>query len=340
MSDENREIKAVIELPRDKWTEFVYNHPHGNIFQTPEMFEVYKNTKNYEPFFIAVENNEKEILAILLTLIQKEYSSFLGKFTSRSIIFGSPLLKKYDLEVLNLLLYEYNNLIRKKVIYSQFRNFWEQKWEKPIFEKYGFIYDQHLNIIIDLTVGKDKLWKNLSNSRQKGIRKAIKNNFDFEISDSKDLISYFYKLLENTYMNAKLPYPKIDFFYSLHKELTPDKLKFFTLSKDNEKLIILIALIFKNRVYGFFMGTTRDNEHLKMRPVDLLFWEVLNWAYESGFTKFDWLGAGRPDQEYGVRKFKLQYGGEVVEWGRYEKIHKPFMMNMGKTGLKIWQKFK
>lgn len=37
-----------------KWSDFVYNHKHGNIFQTPEMAEVYKRTKNCEPITLAV----------------------------------------------------------------------------------------------------------------------------------------------------------------------------------------------------------------------------------------------------------------------------------------------
>jgi len=36
-----------------RWGEFVYNHPKGNIFQTPEMAEVYRRTKNYEPITLA-----------------------------------------------------------------------------------------------------------------------------------------------------------------------------------------------------------------------------------------------------------------------------------------------
>ena len=32
--------RVVRELDRQKWGEFVYNHPHGNIFQTQEMYEV------------------------------------------------------------------------------------------------------------------------------------------------------------------------------------------------------------------------------------------------------------------------------------------------------------
>jgi len=332
--------KVVRELDREKWSEFVYDHPYGNIFQTPEMFEVYKNTKNYEPVFLAVENNNKEILAILLAVIQKEYSSFLGDFTARSIIFGSPILKTDNLDILDLILNEYNNIVRKKVIYSQFRNFWEQKNETAIFEKHDFVYEQHLNIIIDLNSDKDTLWENLSNSRRKGIRKAKGNNFVFGVTDSQKIIPTFYNLLSKTYKHSKLPHPKIDFFYAIHKELSPDKIKYFTLSKDQKNIVVLVALIFKNCLYGFYMGTIRDNEYLKMRPVDLFFWEVLCWAKENGCTTYDWLGAGKPNKEYGVRKFKLQYGGKITELGRYEKVHKPFLMKMGKMGLKIWQKLK
>ena len=36
----------ITESPDTKqWSEFVLNHPHGNIFQTPEMAEVYKIKK-------------------------------------------------------------------------------------------------------------------------------------------------------------------------------------------------------------------------------------------------------------------------------------------------------
>jgi len=49
-----------------QWGEFVYNHPHGNIFQTPEMAEVYKRTKNYEPITLAaIDTKNDEMLAIL-----------------------------------------------------------------------------------------------------------------------------------------------------------------------------------------------------------------------------------------------------------------------------------
>ena len=48
------------------WSEFVYGHPYGNIYQTPEMAEVYKRTKNYEPISLAVidENDNLSLIHI------------------------------------------------------------------------------------------------------------------------------------------------------------------------------------------------------------------------------------------------------------------------------------
>ncbi len=42
-------LKGAREPNPDKWADFVYNHPNGNIFQTPDMYQVYKHKKNYEP---------------------------------------------------------------------------------------------------------------------------------------------------------------------------------------------------------------------------------------------------------------------------------------------------
>lgn len=57
----------IIESPDTKqWSEFVLNHPCGSIFQMPEMAEVYKRTKNYEPITLAVvDTRNVEKLAFL-----------------------------------------------------------------------------------------------------------------------------------------------------------------------------------------------------------------------------------------------------------------------------------
>ena len=52
--------KIVRELNKVKWASFVYTHPNGSIFQKSEKYEVYKNTKNYEPVFLAILDDNDE----------------------------------------------------------------------------------------------------------------------------------------------------------------------------------------------------------------------------------------------------------------------------------------
>ena len=40
------------------------------------------------------------------------------------------------------------------------------------------------------------------------------------------------------------------------------------------------------------------------------------------------------------KDYKKKFGGEFVNYGRFEKVHKPFFFQFGKLGLKIWQKVK
>ena len=47
------------------------NHPKGNIFQTPEMYEGYERTKNYEPIFLAVVEESDNIKSMLLVGLRK-----------------------------------------------------------------------------------------------------------------------------------------------------------------------------------------------------------------------------------------------------------------------------
>ncbi len=130
-----REYRVTSKIDRKQWSDFVFNHPQGNIFQTPEMFDVFMAAKNNHPILTAVSNGDNEIVGILAAVIQREYSGFLGKFTSRSIIRGGPLILDNNEEVLDIILKEYNKAINKRVIYSQFRNLWNKEGHENIFDR-------------------------------------------------------------------------------------------------------------------------------------------------------------------------------------------------------------
>ncbi len=330
--------KIVHELDDQRWSEFVLNHPNRNPFQTPKMLTVLKNSKYYSYIFLAAIDADNNVKGILLSQLQKDYKGILGEFTARSIIWGGPLVFEDDPFLTILLLNEYEKIAAKKAIYTQFRNLWKISNEDA-YLKSGFIYEEHLNIIVDLSVTEETLWKSIKKSRKEGIRKAIRNNLVFEVVNCKKNISTFYELLKNTFASVKKPFPKIDFFYGISEYFDNKDTKIFQLKKDNTVIVSLLAFTYNNCIYAYYIGTNREHKYFVMRPIDLLYWEVMRWGVNNGFKTFDWMGAGKPDVEYGVRKFKLQYGGNLLALGRYGKTHKPNLMKLGKAGLKIMQKF-
>ena len=62
---------------------------------------------------------------------------------------------------------------------------------------------------------------------------------------------------------------------------------------------------------------------------------AIEYAKQKDIPIFDFMGAGVPDKPYGVRDFKMEFGGEAVEFGRYLYVRKPLLYKIGKLGVNI-----
>lgn len=334
------EYRLATEIDRRQWSDFVWNHADGNIFQTPEMFDVFMMTKNNQPILMAVTDAAGQILGILVVVIQIEYAEFIGKFSSRAIIRGGPLILNNNVDVLNFMLKEYNKVIPKRAIYSEVRNLCQQAGGfKECFEKNGFIYEEHLNILLNIEQPEEALWKNIHSKRRNEIRRARKEGtFTRELTCPKE-IEEVYDILKDVYDKAGLPLYDRSMFSSAFGMLRPNGLVRFFGAINRDKLIgVIIVLCYKDRVYDWYAGSRREYYH--KYPNDLLPWETFLWGKKNGYKIFDFGGTGKPNQPYGVRDYKKKFGGEFVCFGRYEKIHKPFLMKIAKLGFKLWQELR
>ena len=52
------------------------------------------------------------------------------------------------------------------------------------------------------------------------------------------------------------------------------------------------------------------------------------------------MGAGTPNEAYGVRDFKAKFGGKEVEHGRFLCVTKPILYMIGVIGVKILKAIK
>jgi len=331
-------ITNINNIDKKEWSNFVNNHPDGNIFQTPEMFDLYNRTEKHDPVVLCIKENE-EIVGILLAVIQKEHKGLIGKFSSRSIIMGGPLIKNNDRKILELLLKEYNKTIRRKVIYSQFRNFRDWDVLKDKFENYGFEYEEHLNILFNLDLSKDELLNQMHKQRRHNVRRAKNKGVIFkEITNSNEIKSC-YELVKETYKRVKLPYPENSYFQNSYDIFYTNKyIRFFGAYIGKKIIGTRIVLCYKDLVYDWYAGSSFVDKN--KYPNDFLPWEVMLWSKNNGYKIFDFGGAGKPGIPYGVRDYKKKFGGEFVNYGRFEKIHNKILFILGSFLFKIYKRIK
>ena len=108
------------------------------------------------------------------------------------------------------------------------------------------------------------------------------------------------------------------------------------LVKIDNKIIGGIACVIMpdNTIYELYVCGL-DKEYKDCSPSVMATFGAIEYGYKNGLKRFDFMGAGKPDENYGVRDFKEKFGGKLVEHGRFLKINNSFMFNLGKFGLKI-----
>jgi len=90
--------------------------------------------------------------------------------------------------------------------------------------------------------------------------------------------------------------------------------------------------IYQKTIYEWYLAGI-DGVFKNIYPSVLATWAPIEYAAKNGLKYFDFMGAGKPDDDYGVRQFKSKFGGMEVEYGRYLFINKPLLYNVGKFGL-------
>lgn len=334
-------IEIRDSIDREKWDDFVFKHPKGNIFQTSYMADVYSSTKNYEPVSLAVVDLESnDIIAVLQAVIVQQMGGVFSLFSSRSIIYGGPIYdeKKENIEAIRTLIGHYEKLVASKVIYTEIRNMWDTWQIGSILDQNGYSYTDHFNALIDLNKPINELWSQLKRDKKRGIKKSEELGIKIEISQNKESIKVFYELVKETYNRAKVPLAPISFFEAAFEILVPEQKALLLFARDNANNIIAtqFVLMYKDRIYAWYTGS--KEEYLKYHPGDALIWYLLKYGSEHGYKVFDFGGGGGPDKNENLREYKSRFGTEFPCYGRYEKTYSETRSKIAITGLNIYKR--
>lgn len=332
----NCQIKINQEIDRQGWDDFVSRHPEGNIFQTPEMYDFFLTVKNYKPIALACISEDGNIMGILSGVIEKEHRGILGKLSSRAIVWGGPLLpdEAGEQEAFNLLLHTFVEKIKKETIYIEFRNLFDMKKNEKIFAENGFHFGEHLNFRVKTDDG-EAVQKRLSSSRKRQIKKSVASGVKIAEAENIGQVEEFYGILADLYKNkVHKPLPDWSFFCNFFKERK--RLGVYLLVRFKDKTIggILCPLFNSKTLYEWYICGL-DTEYPEQYPSVMATWVAIEYAQKNGLKCFDFMGAGSPDRDYGVREFKARFGGEQVNFGRFTRINNKALFELGKKGLKV-----
>ena len=147
----------------------------------------------------------------------------------------------------------------------------------------------------------------------------------------------WYRLLRETYRRAHVPVPHPSLFEAAFDVLLPRGMIKFVIARVGPVAVACSAeLLYKDTIYGWYGGS--DRSYSSYIPNDLLMWNVLEWGARNGYHVYDFGGAGKPEEAYGVRAFKAKFGGELVNFGRYVCVHSGVRLSISKLAYRAYQK--
>lgn len=332
-------MKVVQSIEEPVWRQFIEAQPASNIFHTPEMFQVFARTKGHRPTLRAVTDDGVGLLALLLP-IQITLLGCLHRLTTRAVAYGSVLYApgSEGQKALDLLLRIYGQEVSGGPLFTELRNLSNQQSVQPILRAHGFVYEEYLNYLIDLKRPPEDILQSIGRRTRKNIRRGLRQG-EVVVEEVKErkLVGACYDLLCQSYQAAQVPLVDRSHFEAAFDLLYPKGMVRFTLARvDQTPVATSVELLYKDVVYGWYGGV--DRTYSSYMPNELVMWHILRWGAENGYSVYDFGGAGKPDEEYGVRDFKAKFGGELVCFGRNICVHAPFSLGLSKLGYSIYRR--
>lgn len=330
------EIIEVKDINHSAWADLAKTSPVATWFQTQAAYDFFDGIPFLEAFAFAVAS-ERQLKGVVVGYIQKDGSKLKRFFSRRAIVLGGPLLEDtITEEELACLLCCVKDRVGKKTIFIEFRNFSDYNRWRITFERCGFQYQPHYDIHVD-TTSMESVNDHLGKSRKRDVRVSMRDGALVVTNPSLPQIYEFYGILKTLYVTkVKTPLFPIEFFERLS---TLDTSAFLLVEYAGRIIGGTVCVGLPGIALYEMYACGEDGVHKTIFPSEVATFAGLQYAAENGYPKFDMMGAGKPDDGgYGVRDFKLKFGGELLELGRYNCVCKPLLFQIGKLGVRIMKK--
>ena len=334
------EVQITEKVDEELWNDELKYVSSSSIYQVPSFLEVYKETFKAHPIFIYIKN-KGQIVGQHAALIYSDYfwkdaPVIIQKIASK-LNLGSLLRWEYgpiihDLknkdQILHTILSSIDTVANQhKIDIIKGSTFPEiTPSSDDIFKKYNYKIKNWATFLIDLHNEPDEIFNSLSKTTRYDIRKAEKNNLEFEIAKN---FSSYQELVELSLKIKKKKGQKIkehskfyeQFWNSLYQK---GFLQVFLARMNGELLGGIEVLIFNKNVHQY--GVV-NSENKQFQAGSFLTWNAIKWSIQNQYRTFD-MGGVNPEPENEKENligfYKSKWAGKQFYFNRYTKIRNNF----------------
>jgi hypothetical protein len=291
-------------LSDSRWGRLVERHPDSSVFHTPGWLQALSETYGYEPFVYTTSPPEMELTN---GIVACNVRSLLTGSRAVSLPFSDHCQPLIDNAAgLNVLI----EFIAKRLGKERWKYFeLRPRWRDSVVQELEIEIarsDHFLQHAIDLRPDIDTLFKNLQKSSvQRKIRRAEREQLQYEEGHSEQLVREFYKLLILTRRRHGLPPQPLVWFMNLVR-IFGDNLKIRMASKDDVPLASILTISHK-RTLVYKYGCS-DSKFHNLGGMALVLWRAIRDGKQSGAVELD---LGRSDAtNAGLIAFKENWGSK------------------------------
>ncbi len=263
-----------------------------------------------------------------------------GELTSEDLLFLRKVGRQRKAFMIKVEPYLEANQEREK----RFRS-WQKKYSfysssQPLFPPY--------TLRLDLTPGKEVLWKNLRPKTRYNIRLAARRGVEIIEDTSRKGVEDFVKLMLKTNKRHNFLSHTVDYYYDLFDIFRGKKVIKILKAVYQSKTIVVWWLFDWKDILYYPYGAS-DYEYRSLMASNLIAWKAIEYGLQQKKKIFDLWGAAPPDAgpEHpwaGFTRFKLSYGAEYWQTiGSWDLVINPVVYYgflLANSWRKKWLKFK
>ncbi|MBR1799404.1 MAG: GNAT family N-acetyltransferase [Bacteroidales bacterium] len=316
-----------------QWDELLTNSSTASWHQSFAAYRFFSSQKPYiEPFIFAYSRNGS-LKAIVSGYLTNDYSGIKRRLSRRAIIMGGPLLAN-DIEQYEVasLLSTLINSLKRECIYIETRNFSDYSTWNEAFSQAHFTYAPHLNFHID-TSSPTLVESQMSKKLRRKVRTSFSEGATVITQPTNEQVTAWYTILQHLYhTKVKTPLFPLSFFLALNNEPTA---RYTLIEYEGDIVGGTLCMVLEGKTAYEWFACGNNQISNKIHSSCVATYASIMRVMAEGCSRYDMMGAGRPNEAYGVRDFKAQFGGSLVQHGRYLHINRPLLYNIGRMAISI-----